>query len=111
MATASSTAAGNGCSGARRYRTATTLIPVYPAMGMLSPNDPESALKLPPCRFIRTLWRLLSDRLEGVTIRTGTPAMVDSAIVLGQSLLHAAFWRAPDSSICARRCSSDSGGP
>ena len=60
-------------------------------MGMVSPNEPESALKLPPCRLIKTLSLWLGDKLDGVTIRTGTPAMVDSAMVLGQSLLQAAF--------------------
>ncbi len=62
-------------------------------------------------QLIRTLSRLLPDKLDGVTIRTGTPAMVESAMVLGQSLLQVAFWCAPDTSIRARRAARGSAGP
>jgi hypothetical protein len=62
-------------------------------MGMVSGNEPESALKAPPCRLMRTLSRLLLDKLDGLTMRTGTPTRAESVMGLGQIFLQAAFAR------------------
>src|SRR5277367_2373355 len=113
-ATASSRPAGNGCSGASRYSTAITFIPVKFAIGIVSVNDPESALNPPPCKLISTRSRFSAARssdamLSGVTTRTGTPAMVSAATFAGYIFFIASPAPACHLSVFARRSSNVSG--
>ena len=59
----------------------------------------------------KNLVAVTGGQVGGSDDATGTPAMVESAMVFGQSLLQAAFWRAAHASVWARRVARDSGGP
>lgn len=72
-------------------------------MGMLSVSDPESELKPPPWRQIRTLagWRGVAS--SGVMSRMGTPATVRDSMWTGKAAAEASPARACHVSVPDRR--------
>src|ERR1700679_2858116 len=80
-------------------------------MGIDSVYEPESELKPPPCRLSSTLSLLAAGMPSGVTMCTGTPAILSSTSVLGISFDHATRARAVYSSVILRRSASGCDAP
>jgi hypothetical protein len=74
-------------------------------MGIVSERDPESTLNPPPCKLISNRDLFSAATVGGVTIRTGTPAIVSVVKFTEYNLSHFSPISACHFSVSARCCS------